>query len=165
MIAKINTSLGLIEVTLDPEAAPLTCENFKSYVDSGHYNGTIFHRVMPNFMVQGGGFTEDMQQKPTSAPIRNEASNGLKNSPGTIAMARTNDPHSATCQFFINVADNEFLNYKSDAPNEIGYCVFGSTTQGLDVLSQITDVATGNHGHHQNVPTEAITILSIELTE
>jgi peptidyl-prolyl cis-trans isomerase B (cyclophilin B) len=157
---KLSTNFGDITIELDNEKAPETAKNFLSYVESGHYDGTIFHRVIDGFMVQGGGFTPDMQQKPTQAPIKNEADNGLKNVRYTLAMARTNDPHSATAQFFINVADNGFLDFKSPTGNGWGYCVFGKVVEGCDVVDKIKDVATGNHGYHQDVPREPVIIES-----
>jgi peptidyl-prolyl cis-trans isomerase B (cyclophilin B) len=140
-------------------------ENFVAYVKSGHYNGTIFHRVMDNFMIQGGGFTDKMVQKPTNAPVKNEADNGLKNVKYTVAMARTNDPHSASAQFFINVADNDFLNFSSPTERGWGYAVFGKVTAGMDVVDKIKKVKTGNNGFHQNVPIDPVTILKAEVTQ
>lgn len=160
---KLHTSMGVIALELDAEKAPETVKNFESYVSSGHYDGTIFHRVIDGFMIQGGGFTPDMNQKPTQAPIKNEADNGLKNTKYSIAMARTNDPHSATAQFFINVADNGFLDFKSPTGNGWGYCVFGRVTEGSEVVDQIKAVATGNSGHHQDVPREAVIIERAEI--
>lgn len=143
------------------DKAPITVENFLKYVDSKHYDGTIFHRVIKNFMIQGGGFTPDMNQKSTLAPIRNEAKNGLKNDRGTLAMARTQVVDSATCQFFINHRDNDFLNYTSSTIQGYGYCVFGKVTEGLDVLDAIAEVRTGNVGYYGDVPTEPVVIISI----
>ena len=157
---KLTTSMGPITLELDRAKAPISSENFARYVKSGHYKGTIFHRVMDGFMIQGGGFTKDMQQKATNAPIRNEASNGLKNEPYTIAMARTSDPHSATSQFFINVADNFPLNYESEL--KPGYAVFGKVTAGQDTVDKIRKVPTGNSGMHQNVPAKPIVIENAE---
>lgn len=157
---KLSTNFGDITIELDTEKAPETAKNFLSYVESGHYDGTIFHRVIDGFMIQGGGFTPDMQQKPTNAPIKNEADNGLKNTRYTLAMARTNDPHSATAQFFINVADNGFLDFKSPTGNGWGYCVFGKVVEGTEVVDRIKDVATGNQGFHQDVPRESVIIES-----
>lgn len=151
----LTTSLGEIELELDDAKAPVTVANFLGYVDAGYYNGTVFHRVIPNFMIQGGGFTADMQQKETRAPIQNEADNGLTNERGSIAMARTNDPDSATSQFFINHKDNDFLNRSSSGA---GYAVFGKVVRGLDVLDKIAQVPTGNRGMHQNVPREPVLI-------
>lgn len=153
---KLTTSMGPITLALDQAKAPISSENFAKYVKSGHYNGTVFHRVMDGFMIQGGGFTKDMVQKPTSPPIKNEAANGLKNQPYTVAMARTNDPNSATSQFFINVVDNGMLNYTDDF--KPGYAVFGKVTAGQETVDKIRKVATGNSGMHQNVPTTPITI-------
>lgn len=156
----LKTSKGDIQVELYPDKAPDTVANFLKYVDDGFYNGTIFHRVIGNFMIQGGGFTKDMQQKPTRAPVKNEAANGLKNTRGTLAMARTGDPHSATAQFFINVVDNGFLNHTSPDPRGYGYCVFGKVVSGLDVVDAIRGVATGNRGMFQDVPVESVEIIS-----
>lgn len=160
---KFHTSHGVIAIELDADKAPETARNFQSYVESGHYDGTIFHRVIDGFMIQGGGFTPDMQQKPTQEPIKNEADNGLKNTRYTLAMARTNDPHSATAQFFINVADNGFLDFKSPTRNGWGYCVFGKVVEGTDVVDKIKDVATGNKGYHQDVPLETVLIERAEV--
>jgi peptidyl-prolyl cis-trans isomerase B (cyclophilin B) len=165
MKATINTSKGSIVLELDTTAAPDTCANFKRYADEGHYASTIFHRVIPNFMIQGGGFTADMNQKRTHANIRNEAANGLKNDTGTIAMARTPDPHSASSQFFINLVDNDFLNYRDDSQAGFGYCVFGKTVEGMDTIASIAAVATSSSGAHQDVPVEAVVIESITVTE
>ena len=159
----LTTSMGAITLELDAKKAPKTVENFIAYVKSGHYDGTIFHRVMDNFMIQGGGFTDKMVQKPTKAAVKNEADNGLKNDKYTVAMARTSDPHSATAQFFINVADNEFLNFSSPTERGWGYTVFGKVTAGTDVIDKIKKVKTGNSGFHQNVPQEPITILKPEV--
>ncbi|MFN4999538.1 MAG: peptidylprolyl isomerase [Betaproteobacteria bacterium] len=155
----LTTSMGAITLELDAKKAPKSVENFVAYVKAGHYDGTIFHRVMDNFMIQGGGFNDKMVQKPTKAAIKNEADNGLKNNKYTIAMARTNDPHSATAQFFINVADNDFLNFSSPTERGWGYAVFGKVTAGMDVVDNIKKVKTGNNGFHQNVPLESVTIL------
>ena len=155
----IKTNLGNINIELFDDKAPISTQNFKSYVNSQFYNGTIFHRVIPGFMIQGGGFNEKMQEKTNKAPIQNEASNGLKNALGTLAMARTNDPNSATSQFFINVANNDFLN---KAPGNPGYAVFGKVTQGLDVLDKIVKVPTATNGMHQDVPLQAVKIISIQ---
>jgi len=157
---KLQTNFGDITLELDADKAPETVKNFLAYVESGHYDGTIFHRVIDGFMIQGGGFTPDMQQKPTQAPVKNEADNGLKNARYTIAMARTNDPHSATAQFFINVSDNAFLDFKSPTGNGWGYCVFGKVVEGSDVVDRIKDVPTGNKGFHQDVPAESVIIES-----
>jgi len=165
MKATINTTKGSIVLELDAEAAPLTCANFKRYADEGHYENTIFHRVIPNFMIQGGGFTADMNQKSTHDNIKNEASNGLQNMKGTIAMARTPDPHSASSQFFINLIDNDFLNYRDDSQAGFGYCVFGKTVEGDDTIDAISSVSTGSNGAHQDVPAEAVVIESVSVTE
>lgn len=159
----LRTSMGDITLALDAAKAPKSVENFLAYVKSGHFDGTIFHRVMDNFMIQGGGFTDKMVQKPTNKPIQNEADNGLKNMKYTIAMARTNDPHSATAQFFINVADNDFLNFSSPTERGWGYAVFGKVSAGMDIVDKIKKVKTGNSGFHQNVPVEPITILKAEV--
>lgn len=155
----IKTSKGDIKLKLDQEKAPMTVANFLAYVDSGHYAGTIFHRVIPNFMIQGGGFTADMKQKTTRAPIKNESRNGLKNNRGTIAMARTSVPDSATSQFFINVIDNHGLNFPS--PDGVGYCVFGEVIKGLDVVDAIRGVATTSRMGHGDVPVEPVQILEV----
>ncbi len=161
----IATTVGQMTLELDADNAPKTVENFLAYASSGFYDGTIFHRVINNFMIQGGGFTTDMEQKPTQAPVDNEANNGLKHERGTIAMARTQDPHSATAQFFINVQDNDFLNHTGENMQGWGYTVFGKITQGEDVLDKIRCVQTGSQGGHQDVPTEPIIIESISVTE
>ena len=161
----IATTVGQMTLELDADNAPKTVENFLAYASIGFYDGTIFHRVINNFMIQGGGFTTDMEQKPTQAPVDNEANNGLKNERGTIAMARTQDPHSATAQFFINVQDNDFLNHTGENMQGWGYTVFGKITQGEDVLDKIRCVQTGSQGGHQDVPTEPIIIESISVTE
>lgn len=155
-----NTNKGAITIELDTGKAPATCENFLSYVDSGHYNGTIFHRVIPSFMVQGGGFSAEMQQKQVNKPIENEADNGSVNDTGTLAMARTADPHSATAQFFINVNDNGFLNHTEKSPNGWGYCVFGKVVDGMDIVMEMSTVPTGNVGGHGDVPIEPLIIES-----
>ena len=160
---KLDTSLGTMVLELDAARAPKTVDNFVQYVKEGHYNGTIFHRVIDGFMIQGGGFTADMQQKPTRAPIANEAANGLKNIKYTVAMARTGDPHSATAQFFINVADNAFLNHQAPSGQGWGYAVFGKVVSGTEVVDKIRAVPTGNRGMHQNVPATPITILKATL--
>ena len=165
MKCNLQTSMGLITLELDSAKAPKTVENFVAYVKSGHYDGTIFHRVMDNFMIQGGGFTVKMVQKPTREPIRNEADNGLKNLKYTVAMARTNDPHSATAQFFINVADNDVLNFTSPSGSGWGYAVFGKVVAGTDVVDKIRKVKTGNSGFHQNVPSEPIAITKAEMAD
>ena len=155
---KFHTNMGTIGVELDTEKAPLTCANFMQYVEAGHYTNTVFHRVIDNFMIQGGGFEPGMKQKPTDAPVNNEANNGLKNDAGTIAMARTNDPHSATAQFFINVKDNDFLNHSSPTPQGWGYTVFGKVVDGMDVVEKIKKVKTGSKGFHQDVPVDDVVI-------
>lgn len=156
----LHTNYGDITIELDFEKAPKTAANFKQYVEEGFYNGTIFHRVIDGFMIQGGGFTEDFEQKKTRDPIENEADNGLPNLTGTLAMARTNDPHSATAQFFINVKDNAFLNHTGKNASGWGYCVFGKVTGGMDVVNKIKGVKTGTKGFHQDVPKEAVIIQS-----
>lgn len=165
MKATVTTNKGVIVLELDSSAAPKTCANFKRYADEGHFESTIFHRVIPNFMIQGGGFTAEMSQKDTHDNIENEASNGLKNDTGTIAMARTPDPHSASSQFFINLADNDFLNFRDESQAGFGYCVFGKTVEGMDTVNAIAGVATGSVGGHQDVPLEAVIIESIVVTE
>lgn len=163
---EIKTTLGAIVVELDPAKAPLTVENFLQYVKARHYDGTVFHRVMPGFMIQGGGFTPGFKEKPTRKPVRNEASNGLQNTVGTIAMARTSDPHSATAQFFINVADSEFLNFRFPTPDGYGYTVFGKVVKGMDVVNRIVKVQTGRGpAPHENVPVKPVIIESIRLVE
>ena len=157
----LNTNYGPITLELDNEHAPVTVANFLQYARDGHYDNTIFHRVINGFMIQGGGFEPGMKQKPTSAPIKNEANNGLKNTTGTIAMARTNDPQSATAQFFINVADNDFLNFKSETPHGWGYAVFGKVSDGMDTVNKIKAVKTGTSGFHQDVPKEDVVIQSV----
>lgn len=155
-----KTNKGFIEVELYADKAPVTVENFLSYVNAGQFNDTIFHRVIDGFMIQGGGFTPEFKQKPTSAPIKNEANNGLKNTRGTLAMARTSDPDSATAQFFINLADNGFLDYKSSTPSGWGYAVFGKVTKGMDVVDQIAKTKTGSNAQHRDVPLQPIIIES-----
>ncbi|WP_332814647.1 peptidylprolyl isomerase [Ramlibacter sp.] len=149
---------GVITLELDEAKAPKTVENFLAYVKKGHYDGTIFHRVIDGFMVQGGGFAPGMSQKPTDAPIQNEASNGLRNDRYTVAMARTNDPHSASAQFFINVADNDFLNHRAPNPQGWGYAVFGKVVGGTDVVDRIKGVKTGRKGFHDDVPQQDVVI-------
>ena len=157
----LSTNLGNIVLELDAEKAPITVDNFLCYAKNGYYNGTIFHRVIDGFMIQGGGFDSSMKQKPTEKPIKNEANNGLKNNKYTIAMARTSIPDSATSQFFINVNNNDFLNYPGQ--DGWGYCVFGKVTEGTDVVDKIQKVATGNSSGHQDVPREAVTILNVTI--
>jgi peptidyl-prolyl cis-trans isomerase B (cyclophilin B) len=155
---ELQTSKGNIRIELDEERAPESVKNFLAYVDKGHYNGTVFHRVIKGFMIQGGGFEAGMKQKPSDAPIRNEAGNGVKNDKYTLAMARTSDPHSATAQFFINGADNGFLNFKSESPSGWGYAVFGKVVAGHDVVDAIEGVKTGRKGFHDDVPLEDVVI-------
>ncbi len=162
---KMETSKGTIVLELDAANAPVTVENFLTYVREGFYDGTIFHRVISNFMIQGGGFTSDMTQKPTHDPIRNEANNGLGNDTGTIAMARTNDPHSATAQFFINVRDNQFLNFSGENMQGWGYAVFGKVTEGMEVVNAIRDVPTTTRRPFQDVPAETVTIEKVSIVE
>lgn len=157
---KLTTSMGDIVIELNEDAAPVTVKNFLRYTEEGFYNGTIFHRVLPNFMIQGGGFDADMVEKPTHKPIVNEANNGLKNDKGTIAMARTDNPDSATCQFFINHTDNDFLNY---AGPKTGYAVFGKVVEGMDVVEKIASVQTANKGQYTDVPVKTIVIESAEV--
>ena len=159
---KLHTNLGVIALELDAEKAPKTVRNFLDYVAAGHYDHTVFHRVIDGFMIQGGGFEPGMRQKPTGSPIENEAGNGLKNARGTIAMARTSDPHSATAQFFINVSDNDFLDFKAATGQGWGYCVFGRVVEGMDVVDAIKGVRTGSKGFHQDVPVEDVVITRAE---
>lgn len=159
----LHTNFGSISLELDADKAPNTVANFLRYANDGHYDGTIFHRVIDGFMIQGGGYTEDMQQKPTRAPIQNEADNGLKNTAYTIAMARTPNPHSATSQFFINVADNPFLDYTEPTAQGYGYCVFGRVTAGQDTVDRIRKVRTGMRAGHQDVPLESVLIERVEV--
>ena len=165
MTAKIDTSMGTITLSLDADKAPATVANFVKYAKDGHYDNTIFHRVIDGFMIQGGGFTRDMNQKQTREPIRNEAMNGLKNGRGTIAMARTMVVDSATSQFFINLADNDLLNFQSPTPQGFGYAVFGKVTDGMSVVDAIAKVKTGFAGPHQNVPEEPVVIKSVTVAE
>lgn len=162
---KMQTSHGDITLELFEDKAPKTCANFLQYVKDGFYDNTIFHRVIKGFMIQGGGFTEDMSQKKTRAPVDNEADNKEANNIGTIAMARTSDPHSATAQFFINVKDNDFLNFRSPTSSGWGYCVFGKVVDGMETLRAIENVATGSKGGHQDVPVESVLIKSITVIE
>jgi peptidyl-prolyl cis-trans isomerase B (cyclophilin B) len=155
---ELQTNHGTIRVELDDAKAPVTVANFLSYVEKGHYNGTVFHRVIKGFMIQGGGFEPGMKQKPTVEPIQNEANNGLKNDHYTLAMARTSAPHSASAQFFINTTDNDFLNFKSESPNGWGYAVFGKVIAGKEVVDAIEGVKTGNRGGHGDVPLEDVVI-------
>ncbi len=163
MAVKLTTNHGDIVIELDAEKAPESVKNFIAYVEAGHYNNTVFHRVIDGFMIQGGGFEPGMKQKPCGEPIQNEASNGLKNDIGTIAMARTQAPHSATAQFFINVGDNEFLNHRSPDMQGWGYCVFGKVSEGMDVVNKIKAVKTGSSGFHQDVPKEDVIIERAEV--
>lgn len=160
---KLHTNFGVIGLELDSEKAPETSQNFLSYVQNGHYDGTIFHRVIKGFMIQGGGFTPDMDQKTTGKPIQNEAKNGLKNERYTIAMARTSDPHSATAQFFINTVNNDFLNHTRESAQGWGYCVFGKVVEGTDIVDKIEGVKTGRSGPHSDVPVEAVIIERAEV--
>ncbi|WP_039794308.1 peptidylprolyl isomerase [Nocardia araoensis] len=160
----ISTNYGSIVLELDDQKAPNTVRNFVDYVNAGHYNGTIFHRVIPGFMIQGGGFEPGLRQKGTKSPIQNEANNGLKNNKYTVAMARTNDPHSATAQFFINVSDNDFLNHSAPTPSGWGYAVFGAVTEGTDVVDKIAGVATSSAGMHQDVPVDDVVIESVTVS-
>ncbi|OFW40053.1 MAG: cyclophilin [Acidobacteria bacterium RIFCSPLOWO2_12_FULL_67_14b] len=157
-MVKLHTNHGTITLELDAGRAPATVANFLEYVKSGHFNNTVFHRVIDGFMIQGGGFEPGMKQKPTRAPVKNEADNQLKNAAYTIAMARTSDPHSASAQFFINVADNAFLDYKAPSAQGWGYCVFGRVTAGTEVVDRIKGVKTGRSGPHQDVPVEDVII-------
>ena len=162
---KLHTNHGIITLKLDAEKAPITVKNFEDYVSSGHFSNTVFHRVIDNFMIQGGGFEPGMTQKPVNAAIKNEAANGLKNDKYTVAMARTNDPQSATAQFFINTKDNDFLNYTSPNPQGYGYCVFGKVVEGMDVVDKIGKVKTGNSGGHGDVPKEDVIIIKAEIVK
>lgn len=160
---KIHTNHGVISIELETEKAPKTAQNFLDYVTTGHYDNTIFHRVIDGFMIQGGGMGPGMKEKKTRSPIENEADNELKNLRGTVAMARTNDPHSATAQFFINLADNAFLDFRAPAGNGWGYCVFGRVVDGMDVVDKIRAVKTGSSGFHQDVPVEDVIIERAEV--
>ncbi|MGE4218069.1 MAG: peptidylprolyl isomerase [Alphaproteobacteria bacterium] len=159
----LTTSEGPILVELFADRAPETVENFLSYVKAGHYHGTVFHRVIPNFMIQGGGFTADMRQKPTGKPIKNEADNGERNLTGTLAMARTRDPHSASAQFFINLKDNDFLDHTGHTPAQWGYAVFGRVLRGMEVVNAIAHVATHSMGPFDDVPVNPVTIQKVEI--
>ena len=162
-IVVVETSAGNFKIELELAKAPKTVENFLAYVDDGHYAGTVFHRVIDGFMIQGGGYDASYKKKPTKPPVTNEADNGLKNKRGTVAMARTNDPESATAQFFVNVADNASLNHKGKTPSGWGYCVFGKVIEGLDVVDQIKDVETGSQGPFQkDAPLEQVTITAVK---
>ncbi len=160
---QLQTNHGVIKIELDEAKAPKSAANFIEYVKSGHYDGTVFHRVINGFMVQGGGFEPGMKQKPTGSPVANEADNGLKNDKYTVAMARTNDPHSATAQFFINVADNAFLDHTAPTDRGWGYCVFGKVVEGQDIVDAIKGVKTGRSGGHQDVPVEDVIIEKAEV--
>ena len=162
-MVKLHTNFGIITLDLDEQKAPQTVANFVQYVKDGHYANTIFHRVIDGFMIQGGGFEPGMKQKPTRTPVKNEADNRLKNDTYTIAMARTPDPHSATAQFFINVSDNDFLNYTASTAQGWGYCVFGRVTEGTEVVDKIRKVKTGNRGMHQDVPVDDVVIQKAEV--
>jgi len=161
----LHTNHGDITLELDATRAPMTVANFLDYVRAGHFDNTLFHRVIDGFMIQGGGFTPDFRQKPTRTPVQNEAANGLKNTRYSVAMARTGDPHSATAQFFINVSDNAFLNYRSPDLKGWGYCVFGRVVAGTEVVDKIKGVATGTRGMHQDVPRDDVVIERAEITE
>ncbi|WP_296240274.1 peptidylprolyl isomerase [Psychrobacter sp. UBA6739] len=159
-VVELDTNMGAIVIELNEEKAPKTVENFLNYVKSGHYDGTIFHRIIDGFMIQGGGMDAEMNEKATNAPVENEADNGLKNDAGTIAMARTQDPHSATSQFFVNVKDNDFLNHSGKNMQGWGYTVFGKVTSGMDVIEKMRGVPTGRFGMHADVPKEPVVINS-----
>lgn len=159
----LTTNLGQITIEVDEQATPITAKNFLEYCQAGYYNNTIFHRIISGFMVQGGGLNADMSAKATNRPIQNEANAGLKNLVGTLAMARTSDPHSATSQFFINVANNDFLNFKSETPQGWGYCVFGKVTAGMDIVTKISHVNTVNRAGHQDVPETNVVIEKAEI--
>lgn len=164
-MVNLHTNFGVITLELFADKAPKTVENFLSYVKEGFYDNTIFHRVIDGFMIQGGGMEPGMEQKDTKEPVENEANNGVANEAGTVAMARTNDPHSATAQFFINVSNNDFLNFRDESMQGWGYCVFAKVTAGMDVVEKIKGVKTGNHGYHQDVPVEDVVIEKAELAE
>jgi peptidyl-prolyl cis-trans isomerase B (cyclophilin B) len=164
-MVNIHTNYGVITLTLFADKAPITVENFLSYVKDGFYDNTIFHRVIDGFMIQGGGFEPGMTQKQTKATITNEANNRVENKLGTVAMARTNEPHSASSQFFINVGDNSFLNFRAESGDGWGYCVFAEVSDGMDVVNKIKDVKTGNSGYHQDVPVEDVIIEKVEIAE
>lgn len=162
-MVKLHTNYGVITIELDSDKAPITVQNFLNYVNNGHYDNTLFHRVIDNFMIQGGGYEPGMGQKKTLAPIKNEAANGLKNEAYTIAMARTSDVDSATAQFFINVKDNDFLNYTAPTSQGFGYCVFGKVVEGKEVVDKIKKVKTGHYAGHQDVPLEDVVITKAEI--
>jgi peptidyl-prolyl cis-trans isomerase B (cyclophilin B) len=161
-MVRLHTSHGIITLELETEKAPDTVANFLQYVNDGHYANTVFHRVIDGFMIQGGGFEPGMKQKPTRAPVKNEAENGLKNENYTVAMARTPDPHSASAQFFINISDNDFLNHSAPTAQGWGYCVFGKVVEGMDVVDKIRKVKTGSSGMHQDVPVDDVLIEKAE---
>jgi cyclophilin family peptidyl-prolyl cis-trans isomerase len=162
-VVTMSTNMGDIRIELNSDKAPITTKNFLAYVNDGHFDGLIFHRVIPGFMIQGGGFDSKMSQRPTKSPIKNEAHNGLKNVKGSIAMARTDVVDSATAQFFINVKDNDFLDHKNTSPGGYGYAVFGQIIEGMDIVHTIEKVKTGNRGMHQDVPVEAVVITSVKV--
>lgn len=162
-VVTMSTNMGDIRIELNSDKAPITTKNFLAYVNDGHFDGLIFHRVIPGFMIQGGGFDSKMSQRPTKSPIKNEAHNGLKNVKGSIAMARTDVVDSATAQFFINVKDNDFLDHKNTSPGGYGYAVFGQVIEGMDIVHTIEKVKTGNRGMHQDVPVEAVVITSVKV--
>lgn len=162
---EVATNLGNFTIELYPEKAPKTVANFLKYVEAKHYDGTIFHRVIPTFMIQGGGFTPNMTQKPTLVPVQNEANNRLPNLRGTVAMARTGDPHSATAQFFVNVADNDFLNFRAESGQGWGYCVFGKVIAGMEVVDKIKAVPTATAGTYENVPVTAVVIKTMQVVD
>ncbi len=164
-MVKLHTNHGVITIELDEKRAPLSAANFLQYVKDGHYGNTIFHRVIDGFMIQGGGFEPGMKQKPTRAPVKNEADNKVKNATYTLAMARTSDPHSASAQFFINIADNAFLDHTAPNPQGWGYCVFGKVTAGTEVVDKIKGVKTGSKGMHQDVPVTDVIIEKAEIVE
>jgi peptidyl-prolyl cis-trans isomerase B (cyclophilin B) len=164
-MVKLHTNFGVITIELDEKKAPDTVANFRQYVTDKHFDNTIFHRVIDGFMIQGGGFEPGMKQKPTRAPVKNEADNGLKNDAYTVAMARTSSPHSATAQFFINLANNDFLNHTAPTPQGWGYCVFGQVTEGQDVVNRIKQVRTGSRAGHQDVPQDDVVIERAELSD
>ena len=164
-MVKLHTNHGIITIELDEKRAPLTAANFLQYVKDGHYSNTVFHRVINGFMIQGGGFEPGMKQKPTRAPVKNEADNKVKNANYTVAMARTSDPHSASAQFFINVADNDFLNHTAPNPQGWGYCVFGKVTAGTEIVDKIKGVKTGSKGPHENVPLEDVIIKTVRIVK
>lgn len=165
MSITLHTTLGDVTLELFHDKAPETAKNFEQYCREGHYNGTLFHRVIDGFMIQGGGYASGFDEKPTRAPIKNEANNGLSNEVGTVAMARTMEPHSASAQFFINIANNTFLDFKSESTQGWGYCVFGKVIKGMDVVNKIKGVKTGRYGMHQDVPKEEVLITNVTISE